>query len=79
MPKQPGVGISVRNLPACRSTTVTEVAGVAFCTKAKRSSPDSASTALEGATCAIFSGMITSRLSVSVSTSNSCSTASVGP
>src|SRR5690554_700089 len=33
-PKQPGVGTSCRALPVSRSTTVTEVAGVAFWMKA---------------------------------------------
>jgi hypothetical protein len=38
MPQQPGVPISEATFFAGRSTTVTETAGVAFCTSAKRPS-----------------------------------------
>ncbi|MNL80753.1 hypothetical protein D3C87_2076790 [compost metagenome] len=79
MDQQPGVGTSAISLPAARSTTLTEVAGVAFWTKAYFSSPESASRLFCGATCAIFGETMISRFTDMVSTSNSCSTASVGP
>jgi hypothetical protein len=40
MPQQPGVSISETILRACMSTTVTEVAGVAFCTNTQRPSAE---------------------------------------